>query len=930
MKNLFLKIFSTRNERFLKEIKKFIPAINEEYKQLKSKSDNEILEDSLYLKEKYMQEVGNNFDGKLDHSLSKKREKFLEKILPKAFALMKEALRRELNIELYDVQLLGGIILNKGGIAEMKTGEGKTYTAILSAYLNALTSQQVHVVTVNQYLAKRDSEKVKPIFKRLGISVGCNVVEEDRFAGKANKKEEYKRDIVYGTANEFGFDYLRDNNVKHYEDKLIKHRFYAIVDEIDSILIDEARTPLIISEAEEMTNDNIALLEKCRAIVCSLEEGKIEKDQLGNIEEKGDFEIDLKAKNVVFTEQGMDKIQELAIQFDIINEDENLFNEKFLKVFNLIQLAANAEYVYRKNKEYLVKQNTIFIIDPMTGRVMEGRKWSDGLHQAIEVKEGANISSKTITSATITLQHYFNNYDKLSGMTGTADTEAKEFYDVYGLETFIVPTNKEIQRLDRSDRIFPTKELRDEAFVELVKEEHSNGRPILIGTASVKDNEYYSELLKKNNIPHEMLNAKNHYREAEIIEKAGQKYAVTLATNMAGRGTDIILGGNYENIIDELRENKLHSNQYIVNKINEINITKKNSYKEVIEKGGLLVIGIGKNDSRRVDNQLRGRAGRQGDKGESVFLVSLDDEIFKPFGIERVKNLALKMSGGEEISGKFFSKQLGKLQEKMEEFNFDGRKSLMDFCKPYDSQTDVIYDLRDSILKEQDIEKISKNVKELFKDFIEIKYDSIFPESFFENIENEIYFNLTNLKNNDVNDSENKIDEDEFFNQEIEKFENKIKHFFEKDFCLRGEHDKEIFEMLKDIFAEYKQKRFLGDLRNYLTLRENVLNLVLNKLDEFESNILQRENGSQVLVNFYKEIYLKALDREWRSHLIDLDYLKQGIGLKGYSGKDPKQLFKKESYELFEKMIGFYKDGIGREILSLTNYFSNYYDGESA
>lgn len=872
LKRIFSKILLPRNEKYLNELRREIPKINEFYTKFKSFTDEEILSHSLSIKEDIQKQIN---EEKNIEKIALRREKILKKYLPEVFGLIKEVVFREFKIELYDVQLLGGMVLHFGNIAEMKTGEGKTYTAMLPAYLNALTGKQIHIVTVNDYLAKRDSEKVSVVFEKLGLTVGCNVIEEKGSLLNIRRKEEYEKDIIYGTSNNFGFDYLRDNSVKKIEDKVMKDRFFAIVDEVDSVLIDEARTPLIISSEDNLNQNELNLLNLARDIVKELEVGDIiEADTPADAlvlkeRETGDFKLDLKSKTVIFTENGMNKIVGKLKENNVIEDENELYLPENLKLFNLIQIAGNAQYAFIKNKDYLIKNGEIKIIDEMTGRVQEDRKWSNGLHQAIEAKENVKVTPQSKTIATTTLQHYFNKYDKISGMTGTADTEANEFYYVYGLETFVVPTNKKIQRVDYPDRIFLTKKRRDEEFVKIVKEEHANGRPILIGTNSVKENEFYSNLLNKNGIKHEVLNAKNHYKEAEIIANAGKIGAVTLATNMAGRGTDIILGGNFASIKNNLAENIYHSNQYISNKIKEIEENEKKQYEDVISKKGLLVISIGRNESRRVDNQLRGRSGRQGDVGNSIFLVSLDDDIFKPFGIEKVKNFALNIGKNEdfELSGKMFNKRITQIQTKIEEFHFEARKNIMKFAESTDKQTDMIYKLRDEILKINDRNEFEEITKENLNDMLEEELNLYIPKQSFEE--------MWDIKG-------------------LEKF-------------LKQQNiDLDINEWLEENTKKHTTVDFDEKLKNDIRkIFEDRLEKVLFLMPE------------ETFINTIKSIYIDVLDENWTEHLSELQYIREVVGLKGYSGKDPKEIFKKEAYELFEFLIRKIKKETILKILKL-------------
>lgn len=868
MKKLFNLLFKSRNEKYLSQLKKDLPKINEIYKTLSSISDEELLNKSMSIKSKYLEEIKNKEmpeDKKWIES-----EKFLKRNLPEAFALMKEALKREFKIELYDVQLLGGMILHYGNIAEMKTGEGKTYTAILAAYLNALTSETIHVVTVNDYLAQRDAEKVEPVFKRLGLSVGNNIVDNELSNEEQIKikKENYNKNIVYGTAQNFGFDFLRDNSVYSFDDKVMKERFFAIVDEVDSVLIDEARTPLIISNQDDIQGDELSLYLLAQHIAMQMEVGDIiEKDDPSSLkkirEEKGDLKVDLKSRSCHFTEKGLNKIADYLKKYELIKDENEIYLGENLKIYNMIQTACNANFAYQVGKEYVVKDGKIIMIDEMTGRLKPDQKWSNGFHQALEIKEGVELTSQNKTVAQTTLQHYFNKYKKLSGMTGTADTEANEFYVVYGLETFVVPTNKPIKRKDYKDKIFVTKKRRDEEFIKIIESEHKRGRPILIGTNSVKDNEFYSELLKKHNLPHEVLNAKNHLSEAEIIANAGKKNAITLATNMAGRGTDIILGGNYASIKDELEENIFHSNQYKAYMSKKIEKTFMDEQKEIIELGGLLVVSLGRNESRRVDNQLRGRSGRQGDEGASIFLVSMEDDLLKAFNGDNIKNMLLKFNPDQdqEISSQFIVKQLTNMQKKIEEHFFEIRKNTIKYAQVFDEQTDVIYKLRDDILKTKDFTPL---IDEMFNDCVNNFLENVIPFGVYEE-------NLWNKK--------------------------------------------ELEEFLKQNQIEFSLDDWVKENENNFD-PENLKELLKSKIKDISDRIKFTVDEKE-LNEILKGIYLMVIDNNWTEHLTNLNHILQSSSLKGYSGKDPKEIFKKDCFELFEKMLENIKQKIFQAYLNI-------------
>lgn len=849
-------------DKFLNKLNKKIKQINKEYVVFNELTDEEILKKSLELKDELTQKFNTILEK--EKNKNKTTKQIFKEILDKencviyAIALLKEVIKRECKIELYDVQMLGGLVLSYSNVAEIKTGEGKTFIATIPAYIQALTGHQIHVVTANDYLAQRDSELVKNIFQRLGLTVGCNCFED--------KKEQYSRNIIYGTSHNFGFDFLRDRSAFSLEDILIKERFFAIIDEADSILIDEARTPLIISQTGNLNNSNMFYLAK--NVIQDFEVGKIYSNQeriMQNLKEveEGDFQLDLKNKEVIFTERGMNKITERLQKFGVIKKESELFLPENLILFDAIQTAARAEYAYEKNKDYLIDDGKVYIINEMTGRVSKSQKWSKGLHQAIEAKENLEITEESKTVATTTLQHYFNGYEMLCGMTGTAITEEQELYYVYGLETYVIPTNKKIIRKDKFDRIFTSSKNRDEEFIKFIKEKHQTGQPILIGTNSVEDNDFYSNLLKKHNLPHNVLNAKNHSQEAEIIAKAGEHGSITLATNMAGRGTDIILGGNNSKILEGLMENIYHSNQYKTTKRKEIKESFEKQHNEVKMLGGLLVVSIGHNESRRVDNQLRGRSGRQGDVGESIFFVSLEDPIWKPFGIEKTIQLAKKMNGDKdiEITGSLFNKQINKLQRKIEEFHFEQRKNNIEYSKIIEQQSDVFYSYRDEILKDEI--NVVDLVKSLVENYIKEKLEYIFKIENYYSIEEE------NLE---------------------KKFKESIKVFL-NEIHLGEEILNKINEMLEKVKFEIKNNE---EINFY---KDEIINILIQNCINEKSFI-------------EKEQILQLLDFLWVEHLNNIEHLRNSINLSGYSGKDPKEIYKKEAFKLFENLLEEIKNSL--------------------
>ena len=732
----------------------------------------------------------------------------LEELIPETFACVREAARRVLGERHYDVQIMGGIILHQGKIAEMKTGEGKTLVSTLPVYLNSLTEKGVHVVTVNDYLAKRDSDWMGKIYNFLGLSVGCIENEMD----DVTRKKNYNCDVTYGTNNEFGFDYLRDN-MKYSIDQMVqRNHFFCIVDEVDSILIDEARTPLVISGATEDKSDQYFVSNKF-------------VKQLG----KADYELDEKDKNVMLSEQGIDKIEKLSQTYGVL-KNNNFYDPKNINLVHHINQALKANLLFSKDTDYIVRDNKVQIIDEFTGRALEGRRFSDGLHQAIEAKEKVEIQSENQTLASITYQNYFRLYEKLSGMTGTAMTEAEEFYDIYKLRTVAIPTNALMIRNDVNDQIFRTENEKYKAIINKIENCNETNQPVLVGTTSIEKSEKISQLLKEKKIRHNVLNAKNHEREAQIIAEAGKLEATTIATNMAGRGTDIQLGGNQSNLSKKELDEK-----------RDLILKEKN---EVIKKGGLYVIGTERHESRRIDNQLRGRSGRQGDPGNSIFYISLEDDLMRIFGSESIDGIMQKfgLKEGESIDHPWINKALERAQQRVESRNFDIRKTLLKFDDVMNNQRKVIFEQRKEILK-------SNNVNEIINSFLGDLCKNLLDEK-------EIY-----ERENKLNSFKSKIKPilgRSFKDEELENIKN-----------LKG---KEFEEIIKKKFNEFRKKR-----SKILTETANL---------ELE-----------------KRIFLQTVDFLWRSHLQYLEHLRQVVGLRGYAQKDPLEEFKREAFKLFEDLL---------------------------
>ena len=760
----------------------------------------------------------------------------LSDILPEAFALVREASRRVLGLRPFDVQLMGGIVLNDNQIAEMKTGEGKTLTALLPAYLNALTGKGVHVVTVNDYLARRDSDWSRPLFEFLGMTVGCNIPGMDAEA----KRAAYACDITYGTNNEFGFDYLRDNMAYIPEQRVQKPLYYAIVDEVDSVLIDEARTPLIISGAAE---DSSSLYMAVNKIIPELVEQ--EKEDSEEYRGNGDYTRDLKNKSAYLTEHGQIHVEELLQREGILTEGQSLYSSACITLLHHVMAALRAHVLFTKDVDYIVKDGEVIIIDEHTGRTMQGRRWSDGLHQAVEAKEGVEIHNENQTLASITFQNYFRMYEKLAGMTGTADTEAYEFQQIYNLRTVVLPTNKPMIREDMIDLIYGSEEEKYEAVVADIKEEIAKGRPVLVGTISIESSERLSEYLNKINIKHQVLNAKFHAQEAQIVAQAGRPGTVTIATNMAGRGTDIVLGGSLSADLASLQDPTPEQ-------IQQVKDEWQKRHDAVVAAGGLHIIGTERHESRRIDNQLRGRAGRQGDPGSSRFYLSLDDNLLRIFGSDRIKTMMkhLGMERGEPIGHKLVSRAIENAQRKVETRNFDLRKNLLEFDDVANEQRKVIYEERNALLDGKIGTEIIDDIRaDVYNRAID-RYIS--PNSMPEN------WDIPGLTDD--------------MNREF-ALEVPVQQWIDSDDRISEEKIREkIVDEAKDTFDAKKQ-------------------------------IIGEERAGQLVRN----IMLQTLDTLWKEHLASMDYLRQGIGLRGYAQRNPKQEYKLESYRMFTEMLENFK-----------------------
>ncbi|MEH0687582.1 preprotein translocase subunit SecA [Vibrio cholerae] len=818
---LLTKVIGSRNDRTLRRLRKIVKEINNFEPTFEALSDEE-------LKQKTVE-----FRQRLDQGET------LDSLLPEAFATVREASKRLYGMRHFDVQLIGGMVLNNGQIAEMRTGEGKTLTATLPAYLNALPGKGVHVVTVNDYLAKRDAETNRPLFEFLGMTVGVNVPNMP----PQEKKEAYKADILYGTNNEFGFDYLRDNMAFRAEDRVQRARFFAVVDEVDSILIDEARTPLIISGPAE---DSSELYTRINTLIPQLQ--KQDKEDSEEYRGDGHYTVDEKSKQVHLTETGQEFVEELMIKNGLMVEGDTLYSPTNISLLHHVNAALRAHVLFEKNVDYIVtEEGEVVIVDEHTGRTMPGRRWSEGLHQAVEAKEGVKIQNENQTLASITFQNYFRLYEKLSGMTGTADTEAFEFQSIYGLETVVIPTNKPMIRDDMPDMVYRTEAEKFAAIIEDIKQRVEKGQPTLVGTVSIEKSELLSNALKKAKIKHNVLNAKFHEKEAEIVAEAGKPGAVTIATNMAGRGTDIVLGGSWQSKVETL-DNPTQE------QIDSIKAEWKVVHDQVLEAGGLHIIGTERHESRRIDNQLRGRSGRQGDAGSSRFYLSMEDSLLRIFTSDRMASLIQSgMEEGEAIESKMLSRSIEKAQRKVEGRNFDIRKQLLEYDDVANDQRKVVYELRDELMSADDI---SDMIEQNRDDVLNAVIDEYIPPQSLEDM------------------------------WDVDGLQARLKNDFDLDAPVKQwlEEDDKLYEE---------------------ALREKIIATSISVYKEKEAVV-----GEQVLRNFEKSVMLQTLDTLWKEHLAAMDHLRQGIHLRGYAQKNPKQEYKRESFELFEGLLEALKSDV--------------------
>lgn len=808
------KIFGSRNDRILRRLNKQVQKINKLEPEFEALSDEQLKAKTAEFRERLQ------------------NGETLESLIPEAFATVREASKRTLGMRHFDVQLIGGMVLNNRCIAEMRTGEGKTLTATLPCYLNALTGKGVHVVTVNDYLARRDAETNRPLFEFLGMTVAVNVPGLPSDV----KREAYTADITYATNSELGFDYLRDNLAHSAEDRFQRHLHYALVDEVDSILIDEARTPLIISGQAEDSSDLYIAVDKLIPILVQQD-----KEDTEEYQGDGDYTLDLKSKQAHLTERGQEKVENWMIEQGLMTEGESLYSPSKITLLHHVNAALRAHTLFERNVDYIVKDGEIVIVDEHTGRTMAGRRWSDGLHQAIEAKEGVEIQSENQTVASITYQNYFRLYEKLAGMTGTADTEAFEFQQIYGLETVVIPTNRPMIRDDRTDVMFENEQYKFDAIIADIKDCVARNQPVLVGTISIEKSELLSQALKKAGIKHNVLNAKFHAQEAEIVANAGYPGAVTIATNMAGRGTDIVLGGNWKAEIDKL-ENPT------AEQIDAIKADWQKRHDIVVQAGGLHIIGTERHESRRIDNQLRGRSGRQGDPGSSRFYLSLDDALMRIYLNEGKLNMMRKAftEPGEAMESKLLAKVIASAQAKVEAHNFDGRKNLLQFDDVANDQRHAIYSQRNELLDNDDI---SETIKVIREDVFNQVIDQYIPPQSLEE-----QWNIPDL-------------------------ETRLRQDFALDLPIQQwlEEDNQLHED---------------------TLRERIIQSAVEEYQRKEDLV-----GAETLRSFEKNVMLQVLDELWKEHLSAMDHLRRGIHLRGYAQKDPKQEYKKESFQMFTNML---------------------------
>ena len=837
--NILTKIFGSRNDRLLKQYRGAVNRINALEPEFEKLSDDGLRAKTQEFKERVA------------------KGETLDAILPEAFAVVREGSKRVMKMRHFDVQLLGGMSLHNGKISEMRTGEGKTLTATLPVYLNALTGKGVHVVTVNDYLASRDAKWMGRLYNFLGLTVGINLPQ----APREDKQAAYRADITYGTNNEYGFDYLRDNMVYEAADRVQRGMNYAIVDEVDSILIDEARTPLIISgQAEDHTDLYIAINKAIPGLV--KQEGEADARTGEGVTKPGDFTLDEKSHQVFLTEQGHESAERIFAEMGLIPAGSSLYDPANITLMHHLYAALRANHLYHRDQHYVVQEGEIVIVDEFTGRLMTGRRWSDGLHQAVEAKEGVQIQAENQTLASITFQNYFRLYGKLSGMTGTADTEAYEFQEIYGLETVVIPPNRISRREDQLDRVYKTTREKYEAAIKDIRECYERGQPVLVGTTSIENSEIIAQLLDKEKLPHQVLNAKQHAREADIVAQAGRAKMVTIATNMAGRGTDIVLGGSIEKAITDVEADEALDTTAKETKIAAIRTQWAQDHEQVKALGGLRIIATERHESRRIDNQLRGRSGRQGDPGSSRFYLSLDDALMRIFAGDRVKSIMdrLKMPDGEAIEAGIVTRSIESAQRKVEARNFDMRKQLLEYDDVSNDQRKVIYQQRNAILDASDLSAQITSLREgCFEDLVRqyVPHESV-----------EEQWDIAALQKALADD----------------------------------------WQLILDLRKQVSEASAITD--------DDLLTTVTAAANAFFAAKVEQV-GAANFTQFERMVLLQSIDSHWRDHLSALDYLRQGIHLRGYAQKQPKQEYKREAFELFGQLLDSVKNDVTKVLMTV-------------
>ena len=841
---LLTSIFGSRNSRLLKQYRRRVARINALEPQMEALSDDELRGKTREFQARIQEEV----------AAGKPVNDVLDAILPEAFAVCREGSKRILGMRHFDVQMLGAMVLNAGKIAEMRTGEGKTLTATLAVYLNALAGRGVHVVTVNDYLAQRDAAWMGRLYNFLGLTVGVIVAQQP----SDEKRAAYQADITYGTNNEYGFDYLRDNMVYDAASRMQRKLFYAIVDEVDSILIDEARTPLIISGPAE---ENAELYVRMNAVPPMLTPMESEPKQ-GEEDPPGDYWVDHKAHQAYLSEAGHEHAEQILTQLGLLPEGASLYDAANISLVHHLMVALRAHTLFLRDQHYVVQNDEVVIVDEFTGRLMAGRRWSDGLHQAVEAKEGVKIQAENQTLASITFQNYFRMYEKLAGMTGTADTEAYEFQEIYNLETVVVPTHRPMVRNDMQDLVYRTAKEKYDAILADIRDCHERGQPVLVGTTSIENSELVSNLLKKAGLPHNVLNAKQHDREAEIVAQAGRPHQITIATNMAGRGTDIELGGSRSSVINAIEMREDLDPEAKKAEIARFQDEWQKVHEEVLEKGGLHIIGTERHESRRIDNQLRGRAGRQGDKGSSRFYLSMEDPLLKIFAGDRLKAIMdrLKLPEGEAIESGLVSRAIESAQRKVEARNFDIRKQLLDYDDVANEQRKVIYAHRNELLDTADVSEVITNLRQ---GALEEVFRRHVPEGTVE-------------EQWDINGLEKELQNE--------------------------------WQLPVPVSQWLKENEDLGD--------EAILARIVEEADKRYHAKIERV-GAEAFGNFERSIMLQSIDQHWREHLSALEHLRQGIHLRGYAQKNPKQEYKREAFELFENLLGIIRTEVSRVLMNV-------------